>query len=125
MTVSLIYPTSPIASPAALLVLGHSLDGSISKIKFKNVTTGAYLTFRVLGVSSYLFQIDQFNPVLVSGNEYSLEYDGRELYRLTLSYPMGLSGIYYLEGETYSVDNYYDVAKKIPNPTIRTALIGE
>lgn len=63
-------------------------------------------------------------PLARFGNSYSCPF---------FIYPQGrdISGIYFLEppdtplDETSYTDKYYDVTRKIPNPTVRTALIGD
>jgi hypothetical protein len=68
--------------------------------------------------------MQNFNPVLPAIGNYALEYGTRELFNTTLQCPIGLSGIYYIDSGS-TRDTYNDALRKIPDPTIRTALIGE
>jgi hypothetical protein len=86
---------------------------------------GIPTTFLVGYVSPYIIHTFNFNPPFQSGVWCAKMRDVE--YCTQLQCPLlDLSGIYYIDPERLHLQDFYNAAiKKIPDPTIRTALIGE
>jgi len=121
MTISMVTLTCPFLY---LDIIGTNLVGD-ENLKLKDLN-GNYTTFFISIPTPHLIRLTSFNPVLTNGM-YQLEYKGRLLFEFsTQCPPQDLSGIYQVEPARRQMrDTYNQVLKKIPDPTIRTALIGE
>jgi hypothetical protein len=121
MTVSMIALTCPFQY---LDVIGTNLVGD-ENLRLKDLN-GNYTTFVVTIPTPYLLRLSNFNPALTNG-VYQLEYNGKLLFEMiTQCPPQDLSGIYQIDpARKLMRDTYNQVLKKIPDPTIRTAMIGE
>jgi len=121
MTVSTVSVTCPFLY---LDIIGTNLIGD-DGLKLKNLS-GVYTTFLIAIPTPYLIRLSNFAPALVNG-VYQIEYNGRVLFEIAIQCPLqDLSGIYYIEPNRRQMrDTYNQILKKIPDPTIRTAMIGE
>lgn len=105
-------------------ILGSGLIGD-EKLKLKD-PNGIFLTFTITVNTPYRIRLEGFNPYPQIG-QFQLYYDNRLIFETILQCPAEqLSGIYSIDSNRQLMrDTYYFLLKKIPNPTIRTALIGE
>jgi hypothetical protein len=104
-------------------ILGDGLLGD-ANLKIKN-PSGVYIPYTVLLNTTYVVRLLNSNPPAPNG-EYQIEYAGRVLFTSVLICPVpDLSGIYFIDPtRRRNSDVYNNQSKKIPDPTIRTALIG-
>lgn len=86
---------------------------------------GIPVLFSVGFTSPYLIHTFNFNPAFITGTWCARMRTAE--YCTVLQCPLlDLSGIYYIDKQRLHLQDYYNSAiKKIPDPTIRTALIGE
>jgi hypothetical protein len=105
-------------------IFGSGLVGD-KGLKIKD-PDGVYLSFRFTIITPYHLQVTDFAPGSHNGI-FSIEYGDRVLIALPLQCPiLDLSGIYFIDpSRKLKQDLYNIVNRNIPNPTIRTALIGE
>lgn len=105
-------------------ILGSNLSGD-SNLKLRN-SSGAYVSFVIAHNSVNWIRIINFTPAFTNDN-YTLEYNGRDLFTIFLQCPVqALSGVYFIDSARVAMrDTYNQLIKKIPDPTIRTAYIGE
>jgi len=105
-------------------ILGTNLIGD-PKLKLRK-SNGTYMSFILAWVSPHWIRISNFTPAFAN-DIYTVEYDGRDLFNTYLQCPTPTyDGIYFIDSRRVrNSDVYNNVSKKIPDPTIRTALIGE
>jgi hypothetical protein len=87
---------------------------------------GVEYTFLVQVSTPYYIRLVNFTPSIFN-DTYTVKYKDRALYTsVMVCPPPELSGIYTMDAtRTRMQDFYNDFNKKIPDPTIRTALLGE
>ncbi len=131
--VSLIIPNCD-ESPVTLSIHGYGMAGRDINLAGQDPRgipgppeVGYYYTFTVLFDTPNLVKLGNLYPPFTTGL-YAIGFQSRiGVYAAYLQCPLPeLSGIYFINSrKTQKSDSYYPVDLKIPNPTIRTALIGE
>jgi hypothetical protein len=88
--------------------------------------SGQVLTYDIIIDTPRMAKINNINPPFENGR-YRIMFLNRELFVIDLATPkIDLSGLYFINpSKTTRRDTYYTAEYKIPDPTIRTALIGE
>jgi hypothetical protein len=123
--VSLLVVDCSASPPPFVDILGQGLIADPSKLNLHDDTRSGYCTFTISIATPYQIRLTNINPPINIG-VYTVEYGERKLFTGVLECPIGMSGIYFIDQSRKAMrDTYNEVIKKIPDPTIRTALIGE
>jgi hypothetical protein len=88
---------------------------------------GVNIAFTVVSAQPHQIILNNFTPALVPNTFYTVYYGTRPLIQALYEEPkIELGGIYYIDSKRNRMaDLYNNISKQIPDPTIRTALIGD